>query len=51
MPQNYAENRGDAKLIWVSAHSGNPGNETAHNTARRSIGRAVRNDSSPECKE
>lgn len=31
----------DIELIWVPAHSGNPGNETAQQTARGSVDRAV----------
>ncbi|KAG0420091.1 hypothetical protein HPB47_003683 [Ixodes persulcatus] len=43
--KNYPKDRQDVELVWVPAHSLNPGNEAAHNKARGSIGRAADDNS------
>lgn len=43
--KNYPKNRQDVELVWVPAHTSNPGNEAAHDKARGSIGRAVDDNS------
>ncbi|KAG0432982.1 hypothetical protein HPB47_020346 [Ixodes persulcatus] len=43
--KTYPKNRQDVELVWVPAHTSNPGNEAAHDKARGSIGRAVDDNS------